>query len=1146
MLSALSSTRVAASTRAATLRSALACLATAAGASSALAQAPVTWPYAALTDNRVEVTNLNPEPCTGMVFDSSGRLYAVNPYASTVVSYSAITTAPDLEFRTGMNPVSVAVWEPGPTYADRKILVACNGTHGLFAHSPADGRITDFVRLDSEPLDLVVDPDNGFAYVSCQGDNTVVQVNLANMRIVGRFAITCGIRPGPLHLDRGNTSVASDNRVYVAAAITGNNSIPLGPNGAAAGSVLDLTGNPGGELPDHDVFRIDPVAGTIVPVIRGSGSLHFDLDRNPATGNVWVLSTLSRNNVPALDTEPKLQGIFAINQLVVVPGITSTSALQQAPAGIDLDVVGPPSAPYVATRSVNQARTVAFVPSGPALGAAFVASIQSDVIAVLDSSGNRIADLNLPAGSQCYDLEVWPLAPNVLVALCLGSMTIQVFDWTVSATPLASVPLGLDPTPDQIRRGRAVFNDGSRSAFGRFSCNSCHPRAMTDMLDWPLRGDPTDEKDIMRTQSLLSIADTFPHHWRGERDLEDFKKAFDGLLGASASKVPTTAEMQDVIVFIQSLQAPPNPVENPQRVLDESVGMQTAPTGFAVHAVTGQTTFNTVQNFNGNTCGDCHMQQTGSDAGHLAEVLGSLAPRSLPLEVAHLRQLQHISVDTTSVSLGGTPFLVNENGYGASHNGGLATVFNFINDIGVFDAIGDQGAADVFGFVQQLDQGISPASAWGVRFVQGSPASVATDIQRILIQGADNPRRWNDVVAFGRTSTPSGWVRTHWWYDPATQTFVSDVAGIGPISWTTMQGRTSTGLIENVFFGVPPENGRRIALDPDNDGATTDVELASGSDPMEPDTDGDGWVDGHELANGDSPTVSQATSSDATAPALVAHQLDFANSRLAKFHVRFDEDVKYTVTYSVSGGPLRTFTRDYFSSEDTFVLTHEEPSTPAFPPLFPSPTVLNFAVSIAYVDRNGNPGGPTSLTGFQPDFATFSNLPLFFVHVKDMQWTQQIRTGSTLDAKVQIRMDFNYFAPSFDPPGFEVSNQMVFCSVATKNMTTGKWEKSTTFTTPLATTFDVADLAGTSASAYAVDPGPPWVCSPHTDATGATTIAFQVPGLVPGQEVKVTVMGVVSEVPPPTGFTAPVYGALSLLQLTPLLLEDTMETTIVF
>ena len=207
----------------------------------------------------------------------------------------------------------------------------------------------------------------------------------------------------------------------------------------------------------------------------------------------------------------------------------------------------------------------------------------------------RVREFQLPAGAQCYDVQVWNLVETLVVALCMGTQTIEVFDWTLpQSTPAASVPLGLDPTPDQIRRGRNVFLDGSRSKDGRFSCASCHPRGMTDMLAWPLRGDPTDEKDIMLTQSLLSIADTFPHHWRGERALVDFKKAFGGLLGAHANKVPSVAEMEDFMVYVRALQAPANPVQNYLRVVDDAAGT-THPSVPAGSAIAGQTTAQTVR-----------------------------------------------------------------------------------------------------------------------------------------------------------------------------------------------------------------------------------------------------------------------------------------------------------------------------------------------------------------------------------------------------------------------------------------------------------------------------------------------------------------------------------------------------------------------
>ena len=532
--------------------------------------------YDALTDNRFEVANFLPEPSSGLAFDSAGRVYAVNPYASTVVRYSAITPAPELTLQTGLNPVSVAVWEPSG--ADARVLVVCNGTHALFVHDPISGRPLAVLRLDAEPLDLVIDRDRDHAFVSCQGENTVLEVSLASLSIVQRYEIPGGQRPGPLYLDLGPSSDPDDDRVYVAATQTGNNSIAAGPGGKAAGVVIDLDGNSGGELPDEDVFCIDPSAHTVTAVVRGAGSLIFDLERNRSTpgSDLWILSTDSNNKDASIDTEAKLRGKLGINQLVAVPAVDGTS-LSEAPDGIDVDDTDPDldGGQYDAARSVNQARTMAILgPASPAPGFAFVASPMTDVIAIFDPQGDRVAaDLALPSRAQCYDLELSPLNEQVLVALCLGTMSIEVYVWTGGAVPVGSLPLGLDPTPDQIRRGRNVFLDGQRSSDARFTCATCHPRGGTDQLGWMLRGHPCDEKDVMVTQSLLSIADSFPHHWRGERDLEDFRKAFPGLLGDPSVPAMTDpasdAIVADFVAFVQSLQAPANPREDPRRLLND-------------------------------------------------------------------------------------------------------------------------------------------------------------------------------------------------------------------------------------------------------------------------------------------------------------------------------------------------------------------------------------------------------------------------------------------------------------------------------------------------------------------------------------------------------------------------------------------------
>src|SRR5262249_32482984 len=151
-----------------------------------------------------------------------------------------------------------------------------------------------------------------------------------------------------------------------------------------------------------------------------------------------------------------------------------------------------------------------------------------------------------------------------------------------------------------------------------------------------------------------------------------------------------------------------------------------APNGMSGSAVDGKAAFRDVVNFNNQTCQGCHMAQTGTDATHLAEVLGSLAPRAIPLEVAPLRQLQHRSLTTVKIDPNNGTNLdeFNQNGYGAAHDGRLPSVFNFIFDIPVFQTLTDQQRVDTFRFTEQFDQGISPAAHWAERYVQASPTAI--------------------------------------------------------------------------------------------------------------------------------------------------------------------------------------------------------------------------------------------------------------------------------------------------------------------------------------------------------------------------------------------------------------------------------------
>ena len=161
-------------------------------------------------------------------------------------------------------------------------------------------------------------------------------------------------------------------------------------------------------------------------------------------------------------------------------------------------------------------------------GIAAIAGSTGDTIRLLSSTAGNLKNVALPGGSIPRSLLFSPDGATLWV-YCWGTNKVMGFDFnallsqtTTSAT--ATWDLGADPQPTAVKEGRKLWYDADNSANHGLSCNHCHPRGGTDMLGWQLSGVPFDHKGVMVTQSLLSIEDTFPYHWRGERRLAELRQ----------------------------------------------------------------------------------------------------------------------------------------------------------------------------------------------------------------------------------------------------------------------------------------------------------------------------------------------------------------------------------------------------------------------------------------------------------------------------------------------------------------------------------------------------------------------------------------------------------------------------------------------
>ena len=1016
--------------------------------------------YHALTNTWHTVTNFNVEVVRGMAIVDTTLMYAVHPAQSAVLKFAPHFYTESARWNTLNGPVSVATYDGG-------VYVVCQASNALVHHDPNDGHIVDVISTLSEPSDLVVDAENGWAWVSCMGSDAVLRIQLSNpMRILDIWSWGQGLRvkrPRFLSLDLREPGNPADNAVWVAPLVSGNNTLLTEDASDAANNDRILDGRPSAGiltqgLPDEDLFLIAPGAAVgqqVSAMATGMGSLLTAHGRHPISGDYWMLNVNHRN--AATIGEPAARGVFADNRVSIIRAnhLPTPGAPPVGPdVVVDIDDLDPTTnddpgypATYVTTRSAPFPYALTFLDGGGAV----VSSSMNHLLVVLDANGER----TLEASTDSATFGVSGAIPRSMgfdgpyfLVYCQGTNNIVVYEASVSTTePIADIALGEDPTPASIRHGREIWYDASRSKDGRTSCNTCHPQALADGLAWEISGLPVDDKGPMVTQPLCGIEDTFPYHWRGERRLDDFN-VFRELLGGPANLAP--ADMQDFMAFLFSLTCPPNPGQfgpplldsNGRLVLDldrkiktsltpapQGVGDPLAPSQPKVgNPVEGDRIFHEVDSdqFEGGpfpgACVNCHTNPTSGN-GDWTTDSPDRVPSKSNIEVTHLdNQLQLKRQPLVSVLFAGssspvtTPLL----GFGTSHTGGRRSTFDFVNRN--FPSLDDQSVADVNAFMDVFDQGIAPATDGSFHLAQGSPPSVAARIQSVLIAQAE--LHWIGVVVIGRFPLGGVLHDVRWYYDPDQDAFVPEDAALSPpLPFPAFADFSGPLDPDNFFFGVPPGNERRLAVDWDDDGLDLGQEHGHQCDPWRADTDGDGWPDGYEVANNSLPNNASSVPFDVTPPALDGPvQLDFVNAALAKFRFQTDEPTTWTLTVSTPNAPTVVRSSDHADTIHTAIVQGLEPST--IFGITSDDKINHYTGTLVLRDLQGNPTTSIPLPQFDSGtMAKVTGLPtLDQTVVGQITYRKLIPTPpNNFKNSVRVRVDWR----EQGPPALPAPDQIV-------------------------------------------------------------------------------------------------------------------------
>jgi DNA-binding beta-propeller fold protein YncE len=661
----------------------------------------------------------------------------------------------------------------------------------------------------------------------------------------------------------GNQTTTITERV-----VTLNGGLPPAPSGAPAGAPdtgLIVKFNPSSgawedeigrdwaalvpfDLPDYDVFRIAANANppALVEAIPRVGTVLFNMAARPGSGKLYVTNLESRNHVRFEGIVNAFQGVkghIAENRITIVDGMTPV-AVHLNP---HIDYLTTPGPPAEIEQSLAFPMDLVFSSDGRTL---YVTAFGSGKVAVFDSddleSGNAERDaIEVGGGPSGLVLDE---ARDRLYVMSRFTHRISVVSRVsdrAGRAVTASVPVGFDPSPPEVKHGRRVLYDArNTSGHGDSACASCHIFADLDSLAWDL-GDPTASvepnpnpfrlgsgapfhplKGPMTTQSLRGLAAAGPMHWRGDRtggsigrspldeDLafKAFNVAFEGLLGRGSEL--TEAEMQAFTDFILTVRYPPNPI----RALDDSASAAEA---------AGESFFrNTI--VDGNlTCMGCHALPLGTDG------LSSIEGEPQEFKIPHLRNMYQkigmFGVPPGAMAGAATGFLGDQiRGFGFLHDGSVPTMFEFLQ-ASVFEFSGasaNQNRRNLEAFALAFDTGLKPAVGQQVSVASSPPdASVQARLQLLIARAGAGDC---DLVVKG---VVGGEARGAVYIGNGL--FRSDRASEPLLTTDFLLGLVASGGGQT-YTCVPPGSGLRIGIDRDEDGVFDRDEADAGTDPDDP------------------------------------------------------------------------------------------------------------------------------------------------------------------------------------------------------------------------------------------------------------------------------------------------------------------------
>jgi hypothetical protein len=292
-------------------------------------------------------------------------------------------------------------------------------------------------------------------------------------------------------------------------------------------------------------------------------------------------------------------------------------------------------------------------------------------------------------------------------------------------------------------------------------------------------------------------------------------------------------------------------------------------------------------------------------------------------------------------------------------------VFEFIRDL--FPPLTVNERQDVAFLLHQLDSGLAPA-VHRSRFI-GPGSTSGTFVSTYLIPQAQ--QRNCDIAVIGTVFIGGLQRNLRWFWDRTAvgAPFACEDTTVANQNLGFFTTQASAGTGRNVFVGLPVGMGRRWGVDFDDDTIFNLKEAGLGTNPLNADTDGDGFFDDTEVGFGSNPLDATSLPNDNVPPIVRSVRLIYKNARIAKLIVETNEAARVIVNYTDGIAPPHVTATTEFKRLHTVLLRDLEPSYTT------TALVRTYTGTVSAVDKAGNPSAlPHKL---MPSFSTESFITAF-------------------------------------------------------------------------------------------------------------------------------------------------------------------------